>query len=161
LFSTAVKEAMTRGYAEPDPRDDLSGRDAARKGLILARMMGYRGPAPAADDLVPPAYRHLPLDEFLERLPELDEMWRDRVSRAAASRRQLRYVVSATSRKVSVGLRPVPEASAIGAARGTQNIVTFQSVRYRNEPLVISGPGAGAEVTAAGILNDIFSLGRV
>ena len=107
-FSAAVKEAMTRGYAEPDPRDDLSGRDAARKGLILARMMGYRGPAPAADDLVPPAYRHLPLDEFLERLPELDAMWRDRVARAAAQQRQLRYVVSATNRKVSVGLRPVP-----------------------------------------------------
>ena len=160
LFSAAVKEAMSRGYAEPDPRDDLSGRDAARKGLILARMMGYRGPAPAADDLVPPAYRHLPLDEFLERLPELDDMWRDRVSRAAVNHRQLRYVVSATRRKVSVGLRPVPESSAIGAARGTQNIVTFHSVRYRNEPLVISGPGAGAEVTAAGILNDIFSLGR-
>jgi aspartokinase/homoserine dehydrogenase 1 len=159
-FSAAVKEAMVRGYAEPDPRDDLSGRDAARKGLILARMMGYRGAAPAADDLVPPAYRHLPLDEFLERLPELDAMWRERVATAAASKRQLRYVVSATNRKVSVGLRPVPESSPIGAARGTQNIVTFQTRRYHTEPLVISGPGAGAQVTAAGILNDICSLGR-
>ena len=161
LFSAAVKEAMVRGYAEPDPRDDLSGRDAARKGLILARMMGYRGAAPAADDLVPPAYRHLPLDEFLERLPELDEMWRERVADAAASQRQLRYVVSATTRKVSVGLRPVPESSPIGAARGTQNIVTFHTRRYHTEPLVISGPGAGAQVTAAGILNDICSLGRI
>ena len=160
-FSAAVKEAMVRGYAEPDPRDDLSGRDAARKGLILARMMGYRGAAPAADDLVPPAYRHLPLDEFLERLPELDALWRERVTAAAASQRQLRYVVSATKRKVSVGLRPVPESSPIGAARGTQNIVTFQTRRYHMEPLVISGPGAGAQVTAAGILNDICSLGRV
>ena len=160
-FSVAVKEAMTRGYAEPDPRDDLSGRDAARKGLILARMMGYRGPAPAADDLVPPAYRNLPLAEFLKRLPELDAMWRERVARAAASQRQLRYVVSATTRKVSVGLRPVPESTPIGAARGTQNIVTFHTRRYRTEPLVISGPGAGAQVTAAGILNDICSLGRV
>jgi aspartokinase/homoserine dehydrogenase 1 len=88
LFSAAVKEAMSRGYAEPDPRDDLSGRDAARKGLILARMMGYRGNAPAADDLVPAAYRNLPLDEFLERLPELDAMWRDRVAAAAASQRR-------------------------------------------------------------------------
>jgi len=160
-FSAAVKEAMVRGYAEPDPRDDLSGRDAARKGLILARMMGYRGAAPAADDLVPAAYRHLPLDEFLERLPELDALWRERVTAAAASQRQLRYVVSATKRKVSVGLRPVPESSPIGAARGTQNIVTFQTRRYHMEPLVISGPGAGAQVTAAGILNDICSLGRV
>jgi aspartokinase/homoserine dehydrogenase 1 len=160
LFSAAVKEAMTRGYAEPDPRDDLSGRDAARKGLILARMMGYRGVAPAADDLVPAAYRHLPLDEFLDRLPELDAMWRDRIAHAAASQRRLRYVVSATTRKVSVGLRPVPESSPIGAARGTQNIVTFHTRRYHTEPLVISGPGAGAQVTAAGILNDICSLGR-
>jgi bifunctional aspartokinase / homoserine dehydrogenase 1 len=160
-FSAAVKEAMTRGYAEPDPRDDLSGRDAARKGLILARMMGYRGPAPAADDLVPAPYRNLPLAEFLARLPELDAMWRERVAAASASQRQLRYVVSATTRKVSAGLRPVPESSPIGAARGTQNIVTFHTRRYHAEPLVISGPGAGAQVTAAGILNDIYSLGRV
>jgi homoserine dehydrogenase len=88
-------------------------------------------------------------------------MWRERVAAASASQRQLRYVVSATTRKVSAGLRPVPESSPIGAARGTQNIVTFHTRRYHAEPLVISGPGAGAQVTAAGILNDIYSLGRV
>ena len=158
-FSEAVREAMSRGYAEPDPRDDLSGRDAARKGLILARMMGYRGPAPAADDLVPAPYRNLPLDEFLARLPELDAAWSERVAVEAKHQRVLRYVVSATNRAASVGLRAVPAASPIGAASGTQNIVTFQSRRYRHEPLVISGPGAGPQVTAAGILNDICSLG--
>jgi bifunctional aspartokinase / homoserine dehydrogenase 1 len=158
-FSQAVRDAMTRGYAEPDPRDDLSGRDAARKGLILARMLGYRGAAPAADDLVPAPYRNLSLDEFLARLTELDDMWRERVAAERTHQRVLRYVVSATNRSVSVGLRGVPAASAIGAARGTQNIVTFQSRRYRHEPLVISGPGAGPQVTAAGILNDICSLG--
>jgi homoserine dehydrogenase len=68
--------------------------------------------------------------------------------------------VSATSRKVSAGLKPVPASSPIGAARGTQNIVTFHTRRYSTEPLVISGPGAGAQVTAAGILNDICSLGH-
>jgi bifunctional aspartokinase / homoserine dehydrogenase 1 len=159
-FSQAVKEAMTRGYAEPDPREDLSGRDAARKGLILARMMGYDGPPPGADDLVPAAYRHLPLGEFLARLPELDAMWRDRVAAAAARQKQLRYVVSASRRSVGVGLRPVSASSPLGGARGTQNIVSFHSARYRHEPLVISGPGAGAPVTAAGILNDICALGR-
>jgi aspartokinase/homoserine dehydrogenase 1 len=157
-FSQAVREAMSRGYAEPDPRDDLSGRDAARKGLILARMMGYRGPAPAADDLVPAPYRHLPLDQFLARLPELDRAWNDRVAAEAKHQKVLRYVVSATDRAVSVGLRAVPAASPIGGARGTQNIVTFQSRRYKFEPLVITGPGAGPQVTAAGILNDICSL---
>ena len=158
-FSDAVRDAMTRGYAEPDPRDDLSGRDAARKGLILARMLGYRGAAPAADDLVPVPYRNLALDVFLARLPELDELWRDRVAAAAKQKEVLRYVVSATSRMVTVGLRGVPASSPIGAANGTQNIVTFQSRRYRHEPLVISGPGAGPQVTAAGILNDICALG--
>lgn len=158
-FSRAVRDAMTRGYAEPDPRDDLSGRDAARKGLILARMLGYRGAAPAADDLVPAAYRGLALDEFLARLAELDDAWRARVDAAATRGQVLRYVVSATNRTVSVGLRAVPAASPIGAANGTQNIITFQSRRYRHEPLVISGPGAGPQVTAAGILNDICSLG--
>ncbi|MDO8677936.1 MAG: aspartate kinase [Acidobacteriota bacterium] len=158
-FSQAVREAVERGYAEPDPRDDLSGRDAARKGLILARMMGYRGAAPSADDLVPPAYRGLSLKQFLDRLPELDDAWRKRTAAETARGRVLRYVVSATPRKVSAGMVAVPSTSPMGAASGTRNIVTFHSRRYRNEPLVISGPGAGAEVTAAGLLNDICSLG--
>ncbi len=70
----------------------------------------------------------------------------------------MRYVVSATPRKTSAGLMAVPATSPMGAASGTRNIVTFHSRRYRSEPLVISGPGAGAEVTAAGLLNDICSL---
>jgi aspartokinase/homoserine dehydrogenase 1 len=157
-FSAAVREAVARGYAEPDPRDDLSGRDAARKGLILARMLGYRGAAPSADDLVPPAYRDLPLKKFLDRLEELDESWQQRAAAERSRGRLLRYVVSATPRTVSAGLVAVPASSPMGAASGTRNIVTFHSRRYRREPLVISGPGAGADVTAAGLLNDICSL---
>lgn len=158
-FSAAVREAVTRGYAEPDPRDDLSGRDAARKGLILARMLGYRGDAPRADDLVPKAYAALSLETFLERMPELDAAWQARAEALATKGRVLRYVVSATPRKVSAGLMEVPISSPMGSASGTRNLVTFQSRRYQREPLVISGPGAGADVTAAGILNDIRSLG--
>lgn len=158
-FSSAVREAVERGYAEPDPRDDLSGRDAARKGLILARMLGYRGAGPSADDLVPASHRHLPLPEFLDRIDELDEAWRARVAAESANGRLLRYVVSATPRKVTAGLVAVPASSPMGAASGTRNIVTFHSTRYQREPLVISGPGAGAAVTAAGLLNDICSLG--
>ena len=159
-FSTAVREAVDRGYAEPDPRDDLSGRDAARKGLILARMLGYRGDGPTPDDLVPKAYGALTLAAFLERLPELDAAWQTRVAALARKGRVLRYVVSATPRKVSAGLVEVPVTSPMGSASGTRNLVTFHSRRYQREPLVISGPGAGADVTAAGILNDIRSLGR-
>lgn len=158
-FSTAVREAVARGYAEPDPRDDLSGRDAGRKGLILARMLGYRGEAPKADDLVPKPYATLALDQFLQRLPELDAAWQSRVAALAKKGRVLRYVVSATRRKVTAGLAEVPASSPMGAASGTRNLVTFHSRRYQREPLIISGPGAGPDVTAAGILNDIRSLG--
>ncbi len=157
-FSQAVGEAVERGYAEPDPREDLCGADAARKALILARLMGYRGPAPAAEDLVPRALRSLALPAFMKRLPSVDAEWAARVAREAARGRVLRYVVTATPRSVSARLASVPASSPTGALQGTRNLVAFTTRRYRHEPLVISGPGAGAEVTAAGILNDIFSL---
>ena len=157
-FSAALREAMARGYTEPDPRDDLSGRDAARKGLILARLLGYRGPAPAAEDLVPPALRRRPLPEFLERLEECDPAWRRRVESAGRRGRVLRYLVSATPRGVRVGLQAVPRLSPAGALTGTRNLVAFTTRRYSREPLVVTGPGAGVDVTAAGILNDVQAL---
>ena len=157
-FSDAVKQAVERGYAEPDPRDDLSGRDAARKGLILARLLGYRGPAPVPDDLVPKRLKNVSLPEFLKRLSAFDGEWAERVERERAQGRVLRYIVSATPRSVSARLTAVPVSTPIGALQGTRNLVAFTTRRYRTEPLVVSGPGAGAEVTAAGILNDIHFL---
>jgi aspartokinase/homoserine dehydrogenase 1 len=157
-FSAAVREAVTRGYAEPDPREDLSGQDAARKGLILARMMGYRGPAVTPDDLVPARMKALPLDRFIERLEELDDEWRARTAAEAARGHVWRYVVSATPKSVSARLVAVPAGSPMGSAAGTRNIISFSSDRYNDEPLVVSGPGAGPSVTAAGILNDICEL---
>jgi len=157
-FSEAVAEAVERGYAEPDPREDLSGRDAARKGLILARPLGYLGPPPVAEDLVPPTLRRVSLARFMQALPSLDAAWRERVARAAARGRVLRYVVTATPAAVSAALVAVPAQSPIGSLSGTRNLIAFTSRRYRSEPLVISGPGAGAEVTAAGILNDLQQL---
>jgi aspartokinase/homoserine dehydrogenase 1 len=160
-FSAAVHEAVARGYAEPDPRDDLSGADVLRKGLILARLLGYAGKAPRAECLVPRALAGLPLARFLERLPAHDAAWRARVAAAAARGRVLRYVVVATARGVSARLRAVPRDSTLGALEGTRNLLSFTTRRYRAEPLVVSGPGAGPEVTAAGILNDIQSLADV
>ncbi len=157
-FSEAVREAVDRGYAEPDPREDLSGRDAARKGLILGRMLGYQGPPPAPEDLVPRAFSALSLKEFMRRLPELDEDWRARTARAAANGHVLRYVVSASARRVTAGLKAVPREHAMGTASGTSNIIVFRSRRYKEVPLVITGPGAGPAVTAAGIVNDLCSL---
>jgi aspartokinase/homoserine dehydrogenase 1 len=157
-FSQAVREAVELGYAEPDPREDLCGADAGRKALILARMMGYRGPAPTPEDLVPRALRSISLASFMARLSSVDAEWAGRVAREAARGRVLRYVVSATPRSVSARLMSVPATSPMGALQGTRNLVAFTTRRYRTEPLVISGPGAGAAVTAAGILNDIYSL---
>jgi homoserine dehydrogenase len=157
-FSQAVREAVDLGFAEPDPRDDLSGADAARKALILARLMGYRGPAPSPDNLVPPALRALPLAQFMAKLPSVDAEWAARTKREAARGHVLRYVVTATARNVSAKLVAVPMSSPIGTLQGTRNLVAFTTRRYRTEPLVVSGPGAGPAVTAAGILNDIYSI---
>lgn len=157
-FSEAVREAVALGYAEPDPREDLSGADAGRKVLILARLMGYRGPAAVPENLVPPAFGRLPLDEFMRRLPELDAGWAARTTREAARGRVLRYVVTATPSSVSAKLAAVGTDSPTGSLQGTRNLVAFTTRRYRTEPLVVSGPGAGPAVTAAGLLNDIYSL---
>jgi aspartokinase/homoserine dehydrogenase 1 len=157
-FSEAVREAMSLGYTEPDPRDDLSGRDVARKGLILARLLGYRGPAPVSEDLVPASFRKLTVPQFVEKLPTLDAEWKQRVAKATAAGKVLRYVAMATPTSVRVSLMAVPSTSPMGTLQGTRNLISFTTKRYRAEPLVITGPGAGPEVTAAGILNDIQYL---
>ena len=158
-FSAAVGEAVRLGYAEPDPRDDLSGQDVLRKGLILARLLGYEGPVPKAESLVPPALRGIPLPRFLAQVSGLDEGWRRRVAAEKARGHVLRYVVVATGRAVQAGLRSLPRESPLGALKGTRNLLSFTTRRYREEPLVVAGPGAGPDVTAAGVLNDIQSLG--
>ena len=157
-FSEAVKEAVAKGYAEPDAREDLSGMDAARKGLILARLLGYRGAAPVPHSLVPKSLQSVSIDQFFEQLPAFDREWADRAAREKKQGRVLRYVVTATPRSVSARLAAVPASSPMGALEGTRNLIAFTTRRYRNEPLVVSGPGAGPAVTAAGLLNDIYSL---
>jgi len=159
-FSEAVAEAVRQGYAEPDPREDLCGLDAARKALILGRLLGYRGPAPLPESLVPRALRRVSPGEFARRLPEFDAAIAARARRERGRGRVLRYVVSAAARGVRAGLQAVAAGSPIGALAGTRNLVSFTTRRYSREPLVITGPGAGAEVTAAGLLADIQDLAR-
>jgi bifunctional aspartokinase / homoserine dehydrogenase 1 len=157
-FSDAVRRAVEKGYAEPDAREDLSGMDAARKGLILARLLGYRGPAPVPHSLVPAALAGVSIDQFFAGLPKFDKEWADRAAREKKRGCVLRYVVTATPRSVTAKLQAVPASSPMGALEGTRNLIAFTTNRYRFEPLVVSGPGAGPAVTAAGILNDIYSL---
>lgn len=156
-FSHAVKRAMSLGYTEPDPRDDLSGADVARKALILARLLGFRGELRdvAVQPLLPEAVSHWSRESFLDRLPELDELWAARIRDAAATGHVLRYISVATRRAVRVELRAVPMSSPFAGLQGTDNQVVFTTERYHTNPLIIRGPGAGPAVTAAGVLNDI------
>jgi bifunctional aspartokinase / homoserine dehydrogenase 1 len=159
-FSKSLRRAMERGYTEPDPREDLSGADVGRKALILARLLGFSGEPDevAVESLVPAPYRRLPLPRFLERLEELDPAWAERAAGARRRSRTLRYVASVTRRRIRVGLVEVGPDSPFAGLRGSDNQVAFTTVRYRSNPLVIQGPGAGLAVTAAGIFNDVAEL---
>ena len=159
-FSQAVRSAMKKGYTEPDPRDDLSGMDVARKALILARLLGYPGELrrSSVESLVPKWARSISLKEFLERLEELDPAWKRRMETAADEGAVLRYVALVTPARIAVGVRSVPTSSPFAGIKGSDNQLVFTTARYKTNPLVITGPGAGAEVTAAGVLNDILRL---
>jgi aspartokinase/homoserine dehydrogenase 1 len=159
-FSAALRAAMAQGFTEPDPRDDLSGMDVARKALILARLIGFDGELSdvTVESLVPAPLRRQPLARFLAGLESQDAAWAARQAAAHRAHRVLRYVLRATPRRVAVGLRAVPLAHPLASLRGTDNQIVFTTRRYREHPLVITGPGAGPVVTAAGVLNDILQL---
>lgn len=162
-FSEALAGAIQRGYTEPDPRVDLSGVDVARKALILARAIGFRGDLSdvRVESLVPSRLEGVSLGEFLERSAELDREWARRVNDERRRGRVLRYRAHVTPATITVGLVPVRLTDSLGTLKGTDNQFTFTTARYREQPLVISGPGAGAAVTAAGVLNDLLRLERL
>jgi len=159
-YSVAVSQARSLGYTEPDPREDLSGRDVARKALILARTAGW--PLETADLRIEPLYPEpladIPTEEFMAAAYTLDAPYAHRVEQARARGQALRYVARITPDGGEVGLTAVPKDSALGALRGPANHVTFYTDRYAELGLTISGPGAGPEVTAAGVLADIIKI---
>ena len=159
-FSAALKTAMKLGYTEPDPRDDLSGMDVARKALILGRLIGFSGELSdvEVESLVPEQLREVPLDVFLNRLSEADAEWEQRIHDARARGTVLRYRATVTKRDARVGIVTVDAKSSLASLAGTDNHFSFTTRRYRANPLVITGPGAGAAVTAAGVLNDVLKL---
>jgi aspartokinase/homoserine dehydrogenase 1 len=150
-FSDAVDDAQRRGYTEPDPFDDLSGTDVARKALILARTLGRRVELEEID-LVPM------VDRGVKNFKDVDADFSRRVQRARKDHKTLRYVAKIDRNGIRVGLEAVPEGSPMAALRGTANQVAIYSKRYKTNPLVVTGPGAGADVTAAGVLNDIVAI---
>jgi aspartokinase/homoserine dehydrogenase 1 len=159
-FSAALQSAMKHGYTEPDPRDDLSGTDVARKALILGRLIGFSGELAdiQIESLVPETLREVPLDVFLTRLADVDESWVQRMRQAREGGTVLRYRATVTKREARVGIAAVDAASSLASLAGTDNHFSFTTRRYRANPLVITGPGAGAAVTAAGVLNDVLKL---
>jgi aspartokinase/homoserine dehydrogenase 1 len=161
-FSQALPAAMDAGFTEPDPREDLSGADVARKALILGRLMGFKGEpgSVVTESLVPEAARELPLKQFLARLSTWDDHFAQKIRLAQQKGQVLRYLATVTPRRLRVGLQAVPADSPFAALKGTDNQIVFTTKRYREHPLVIRGPGAGPLVTAAGVLNDILALAK-
>lgn len=165
-FSTLVRQAREAGYTEPDPRDDLSGEDVRRKLLILARSAGA---ALEVDDvrvasLVPPALAALPADAVDTALPGLDVPLRTRFAAAWKDGARLRFVGRLDLGRgvpvARVGLEALPAVDPLAGGSGTDNRVAIWSDRYARQPLVIQGPGAGADVTAAALLDDVLAIAR-
>ncbi len=160
-FSALVRDVQQRGYTEPDPRDDLSGMDVARKLVILAREIGLdlELGAVRVESLVPDSLRAGSVAEFLVQLREHDGVIREMVQTAQERGEVLRYVgVIAATGECSVGLKSYPQAHAFAGTTGSDNIVAFTTARYHTQSLIVRGPGAGSDVTAAGLFADLLRL---
>ena len=162
-FSDAVLEARRLGYTEPDPRADLSGADVARKLVILARESGRAATAEevTVESLVPPDYAALPTADFLRRLPELDAGWRARVDAAAAEGAELQYVACLDADGLRAGVERVAPGSPLAGLTGPANVFLLHTDRYGEQPRVVAGPGASADVTAAVLLADLVHAAAV
>ena len=159
-FSELVREARDAGFTEPDPREDLSGEDVRRKILILARAAGFAIESGEVEvgSLVPPELASLPASEVDANLHLLDEPLAALLAAARFEGCGLRFVARLKDGKARVGLERLCPGDALHGGGGTDNRVAIWSDRYRNQPLVIQGPGAGAEVTAAALLDDVLHL---
>lgn len=162
-FSEVVKEAKVKGYTEPDPRDDLNGMDVARKILILSREAGLTLELNdiQVENLVPESCRgEMSVDQFFEKLATHNNYF-EQLAQAAASRNEkLRYMAVLKDGKTSIELGSVNALHPFYSLSGSDNIILLTTERYNERPMVIRGPGAGAEVTAAGVFADIIRIGN-
>ncbi len=162
-FSAIVRDARDSGYTEPDPRDDLSGMDVARKLIILARELGLRLELDdiEIESLVPQELQAKTIDEFLDSLTDYDDAMLKRYQAANNDGQVLRYVGSLDKDgNATVRLESLEKDHSFAHINLTDNIVRFESGRYSDNPLVVQGPGAGPAVTAAGVFADLLRLAR-
>jgi aspartokinase/homoserine dehydrogenase 1 len=161
VFSEIVLEAKKLGYTEPDPREDLSGMDVARKLVCLAREIGHDVTLDDVKvyDLVPAELQSCNTEEFLAKLPAYDTQMQNVIANANAKNEKLCYVGAIDSNgTMDVAIKSFSENHPFARLNGTDNMLIFHTQRYHENPLIIQGPGAGAEVTAAGIFADLLRL---
>ena len=157
-FSFILNDAISKGFTEPDPREDLSGMDVARKMLILARETGAKLELDdiSVESLIPTELDPtLSVDTFLDRVVDFDQYFIEKLENANAKQKVLRYIGKWDGQKVKVGLEAVSIDNPFYNQNGRENFIVFKSKRYNDVPLIIKGHGAGAAVTAAGVLRDI------
>jgi aspartokinase/homoserine dehydrogenase 1 len=160
-FSVLVKEALELGYTEPDPREDLMGGDVARKLLILARQIGLKMDMRdiKVESLVPKPLRDGKFSgEFFQRYAKYDDIMKRRLDTARAHGSVLRYVGILQGNKASAGIKEIAVNHMLASTKGSDNIIAFTTQRYSKTPLVVQGPGAGADVTAMGVFSDLLKL---
>jgi bifunctional aspartokinase / homoserine dehydrogenase 1 len=160
-FSEVVRDARARGFTEPDPREDLSGTDVARKLIILAREMGLGVELEdvSVESLVPEDLRGAGVEEFMGGLARHDRAMSETLADARARGQALRYVGRIDEDgRLSAGLRTFPLDHPFANLRGSDNVISFRTARYDAQPMIVRGPGAGPEVTAAGVFSDLLRL---
>ncbi len=160
-FSELVKFAKDNSYSEPDPRDDLSGIDVARKCLILARECGWAIEESdiEVEPLMPPESANAKdIPAFFTELKNYDQPFHQRFEAAKSKGLRLRYVAKIENGKARVSVMEVDETHAFYSLRGTENCISLTTQYYRQYPLVVKGPGAGVDVTSAGVLADIVRI---
>jgi aspartokinase/homoserine dehydrogenase 1 len=160
-FSELVQYAKDNNYSEPDPRDDLSGMDVARKCLILARECGWS--IEESDIAIEPLMSAECADAkgipaFFSELKNYDQPFRQRFEDAKTKGKRLRYVAKIENGKAQVSVMEVDETHAFYSLRGTENCISLTTKYYQQYPMVIKGPGAGVNVTSAGVLADIVRI---
>lgn len=162
-FSQAIRMAKEAGYAEPDPRIDLSGTDVIRKLVILSREAGYRVEQSDVKKtlFIPESYFEGSVDEFWKRIPQMDAEFEQKRREMESSGKRLRFVATLDEGRTEVALREVGAESPFYQLAGSNNVIMLTTERYKEYPMVIKGYGAGEDVTAAGVFADIISIANI